>query len=91
MSDDYSSRDIYSEKAARLRTERINDMTLKLVASEGQPLRAFMLTYSKETGRSLKTLGEYWEVISLDNKGPIYEHNGIIKVRKSSKRRLLMK
>ena len=77
---------IYSELAAKLRSERIAAMTQILVSSEGQPLYPVLLRLSKSTGRSMKTINEYWNVISEDNQGPIYEKYGIIKVRRAFKR-----
>ncbi len=91
MSENNLPGDIYSEKAAQLRSQRLADLTQVLLASEGQPLYPVLLRYSKSKGRSMKTVNEYWEVISEDNLGPIYEKNGIIKVRRAKRRGFLMK
>ena len=77
---------LISEKAAQLRSERLADLTRILLASEGQPLYPVLLRYSKASGRSMKTISEYWEVISEGNQGPIYEKNGVIRVRRSARR-----
>jgi len=81
MSDTNLPPEIYSEKAAMLRRQRLADLTRLLQASEGQELVSVLRRYSKATGKSMKTINEYWEIISDDNKGPIYEKNGIVKVR----------
>ncbi len=83
--------EIYSEKAAQLRSQRIADLTRILLASEGQPLYPVLLRYSKAASRSMKTVNEYWEVISEDNLGPIYERNSVIKVRRAKRKRFLVK
>ncbi|MGD1055741.1 MAG: hypothetical protein ABR867_06635 [Nitrososphaerales archaeon] len=86
MSENNLPGEIYSEKAAQLRNERIAYMTQILVSSEGQPVYPVLLRLSKSTGRSMKTINEYWEVISEHNSGPIYEKHGIIRVRRAFKR-----
>lgn len=61
-------------------------MTEVLVASEGQQLQPVLLNLSKSLGRSMRTINEYWEVISVGGLGPIYEKHGIIKVRRSGRK-----
>jgi 5-methylcytosine-specific restriction endonuclease McrA len=78
--------DVYAETAQRMRQERVARFSAFLQNMEGQSLEFALRVFSLQTGIALRTLGEYWDVICVGNKGPIYEKHGIIKVRKSFRR-----
>lgn len=80
--------DLYAVRGSEHRLKRQAQLTQMLVSSEGQPLRIVLLQYSKQFGKSLRTVSEYFDVISEDNTGPIYEKNGIIHLRKPLKKYL---
>jgi hypothetical protein len=72
---------LYAERAQKARRQRVADFATFLQNMEGQSLDSAMKAYSRQTGISMRTLGEYWEVLNPDNKGPIYEKHGLIRVR----------
>lgn len=73
---------VWAPRAQSWRMERVQKFADYCVKMEGQSLVVVMKHYSRETGVSLRTVQEYWDVLSPDNRGAIYERNGLIKCRK---------
>lgn len=72
---------VWAPRAQSWRMERVQKFADYCVKMEGQSLTMVMKVFSRESGVSMRTVQEYWDVLSPDNRGPIYERNGIIKVR----------
>lgn len=83
-----NSPEIFAPKAQQLRRERVARLTQMLVSAEGQTLDSVVNQFSLSTGVSKRTIEEYWEIISNNNQGPIYEKRGLVKVRKLFRRHL---
>ena len=73
---------VWAPRAQRLRQERVSRFTEYLIAHEGQELEVAMKNFSRATGVSMRTVLEYWQVISPSNKGIVYTRSGVIKIRK---------
>ena len=67
-----------------MRQERVSKFTEYLIAHEGQELEIAMKNFSRATGVSMRTVLEYWNVISPSNHAMIYTKAGVIKVRKQA-------
>lgn len=77
------STDVYAARAQKARRDRVARFSVFLQNMEGQSVDSVLRAYSLQTGIAIRTLEEYWDVISLENKGPIYERHGIIRIRHS--------
>lgn len=75
---------VWAPRAQRWRQERVQKFADYCVKMEGQDLTLVMRTYSRESGVSMRTVQEYWDVISPDNRSAITVRNGIINVKRRS-------
>lgn len=86
MSKEEVSAGVGQSVAEKLRREKLLAFTRLLVNSEGQRLEEAMNEFSRATGNTLQKIEEYWKVVSNNNRGPVYERHGLIKVRRMFKK-----
>jgi hypothetical protein len=72
---------VWAPRAQRWRQERVQKFADYCVKMEGQDLTLVMKTFSRESGVSMRTVQEYWDVVSPDNRSAIQVKNGIIRVK----------
>jgi len=61
-----------------VRVQKFSDYCVKM---EGQDLEIVIRHFSRETGVSVRTVEEYWDVLSPGNKGRLFVRDGIIRVK----------
>ncbi len=79
---------VWAPRAQKWRQERVQKFAKYLIQNEGQSLTVVMKEWSLQSGVAMRTVQEYWDVLSPDNRGPVYEKHGIIAVRGAFKRHL---
>jgi hypothetical protein len=72
---------VWAPRAQSWRMERVQKFADYCAKMEGQDLTIVMKHYSRETGVSMRTVQEYWDVLSPDNRSAIFVRNGIIRLR----------